>query len=195
MPNSPEAREWHLESYRDYLRLLARAQFPQVLRGAADPSDMVQETLLKAHRNINQFRGQTEAELAVWLRRILRNHLAEALRKVGPSAATHQNCALERSLESSLAQSSASLEAWLLPECASPSEQAMKHEELLRLSAALTELPETQRIAVELKHLHGWTVESISLQMGISKLAVGGLLRRGMKKMRELLEEPPRRRM
>jgi RNA polymerase sigma-70 factor (ECF subfamily) len=36
-----------------------------------DPSDIVQETLLEAHRSLEHFRGQSEADLAGWLRRIL----------------------------------------------------------------------------------------------------------------------------
>ena len=42
---------------------------------------------------------------------------------------------------------------------------------------------------MELKHLHGYTVEAISREMGRSKTAVGGLLRRGMKRLRELMDE------
>jgi len=187
MPENPTTPEWRLESYRDYLRLLAGLQMPPVLRGQVDPSDMVQDTLLKAHQKVDQFRGHTEAELAVWLRRILLNHLTEAMRKLGTTA--HQG---RQALETSLEQSSARLEAWLAADHSSPCEKAIRHEELLRLSQALLQLPPNQRTALELKHLQSWSVEAISRHMGLSKLAVGGLLRRGMKKLRELMEEPRR---
>jgi RNA polymerase sigma-70 factor (ECF subfamily) len=65
----------------------------------------------------------------------------------------------------------------------------IRHEELLLLSQALVQLPENQRTALELKHLQSWSVEAIARQMGLSKVAVGGLLRRGMKKLRQLMEE------
>jgi RNA polymerase sigma-70 factor (ECF subfamily) len=90
--------------------MLARFQLPPVLRAKVDPSDIVQETLFRAHKNIDQFRGHTEAELAIWLRRILLNYLAEALRKLG--TAGHQG-EQERSLEMSGDQPSARLEGWL----------------------------------------------------------------------------------
>jgi RNA polymerase sigma-70 factor (ECF subfamily) len=187
MADKPEACEWPLEDYRDYLRVLARLQLPELVCAEIDPSDLVQETLLRAHRKASQFRGQTPAELAAWLRRILVNRLAEALRKYGAERGhAAQNFSLQRSLE----QSSARLEAWLASDHSSPSEQAIRHEELLRLSAALVELPENQRTAVELKHLQSWSVEAIAGRMGLSKSAVGGLLRRGMRRLRELMEGP-----
>jgi hypothetical protein len=60
-------------------------------------------------------------------------------------------------------------------------------EELVRLTAAIDVLPAEQRIAVELKHLHGCTVEQITRQMGKTHEAVGGLLRRGMRTLRDNL--------
>jgi RNA polymerase sigma-70 factor (ECF subfamily) len=182
MADQANASEWCLERYREYLRLLARVQLDPRLRGKLDPSDIVQQTLLKAHARRTQFRGHSDGELAAWLRQILANNLKDAVRQIAPEIA------LERPLAAAVEESSLRLEAWLAADQSSPSEQAIRHEQLLLLSEALAQLPDDQRTALELHHLHDQPVEAISQQMGRSKSAVGGLLRRGMKKLRELLE-------
>src|SRR5262249_36197066 len=56
------------------------------LCGKLDASDVVQQTLLQAYRGLRQFRGETDADLAAWLRRFLTNCLTDALRKHGRAA-------------------------------------------------------------------------------------------------------------
>jgi RNA polymerase sigma-70 factor (ECF subfamily) len=175
-----------LARYRVYLRLLARLQLDPQLRANLDPSDVVQQTLLKAYEKHDQFRGQTDAELAAWLRTILANTLTDAVRRGQAREGLH------RWFEGSIEQSSSQLELWAAQAArsgSSPSDRLVRHEQLLMLSESLAQLPEDQQRAVELKHLQGYTVEAISREMGRSKTAVGGLLRRGMKRLRELMEE------
>ena len=177
-----------LEAYRDYLRLLAGVQLDPRLRGKLDPSDVVQQTLARAHAKAEQFRGTTEAERAAWLRQILANQLAAAVRR--HLAAGKRDAGRERSLHAAVEDSSARLEALLAAEQTSPSDRAVRHEELRRLAEALAALPEDQRQAVELHHLRGLPVEEVARELGRSESAVGGLLRRGLKRLRELMREP-----
>jgi RNA polymerase sigma-70 factor (ECF subfamily) len=174
-----------MEQHRDYLRLLARLQLDPRLRGVMDPSDVVQQTLLAAHQNFGQFRGRSDAELRAWLRSILANRLALALRTVG----RHEGRG--RSLEAELEKSSVRLEALLATEQSSPSQGAMKAERLLELAAALARLPDDQRTAVELRHLRGLSVPAVAEAMGRSTTSVTGLLYRGGKALREMMGEDP----
>ena len=171
-----------LEEYREYLRLLARPRVGRELRVRVDASDVVQETLLEAHRKQAQFRGTSDAELAGWLRQALAHCIADALRAFGRA---RRDVAQERSLEAALDESSARLGAFLAADQSSPSQRAAQGEQLLQLAEALAELPEDQRLAVEMKHLQACSVAVIAQHMGRSETAVGGLLRRGMKKLRQ----------
>jgi RNA polymerase sigma-70 factor (ECF subfamily) len=184
-PHEHESPDWELAKYRPYLLLLARMNLDQGLQGKLDASDVVQQTLLEAHRKRAQFRGQGEAEMAAWLRQMLAWAIADARRD---HKRAKRDVARERSLEATLHGSSSQLEA-LAAQQSSPSQRAIRHENMLRLAEALLQLPEDQRRAVELKHLQGLSVAEIARLLGRSDTAVGGLLRRGMTRLRELLQE------
>jgi RNA polymerase sigma-70 factor (ECF subfamily) len=164
-----------VENAREYLRLLAQVLWKPGVQRPLDLSAVVQETLLKAHNNMDQFRGNTEEEWRGWLRAILLNVLRREVGNNPPG-------------EVSLAESSSRLEE-VVADHTSPSQRAIRHEQLERLGAALGQLLPDERTAVELKYLHGRTVEFISQQMDRTGDAVGGLLKRGMRKLRLLLHE------
>src|SRR5262249_36124412 len=174
------------EGYRAYLRLLARLQLPPRLQAKMDASDVVQQAILQAHEAQSQFRGTTEAEKLAWLRAILANVLAAAARRFVTAA---REVGRERSLEAELDLSSSRLECLLAADQTSPSQRAVRSEELLRLATALAGLPEDQRRVIELHHLKSLPIAHVATQMGRTRPAVVGLLFRGLKKLRELLRE------
>jgi RNA polymerase sigma-70 factor, ECF subfamily len=179
--------ELAVEKFRTYLLLLARMQIGSKLRAKLDPSDVVQQTLLDAHRQLAQFRGSTPAEMAGWLRGMFAGNLADALRAFSRGK---RDVARERSLEAALDESSARIGAWLQAEQSSPSQKAQRTEDILRLVEALAELPEAQREAVVLHYWQGQTLAEVAAQLGRTSPAVAGLLQRGLKTLRTLLAEP-----
>src|SRR5579872_6225630 len=74
------ARGALLETYRNYLELLARIEIGRRLQTKVDAADLVQETFLEAHRNFGLFRGRSEPEFVSWLRAILATRIADLLR-------------------------------------------------------------------------------------------------------------------
>lgn len=173
-----------VEQYREYLLVLARLHREVLVEVGVDPSDIVQMTLLKAHQSRDQFHGESGREQAAWLRKIMSNTMIDAVRKARPGAGPH-----ERSLEVALGQSSRRLEALLQDRQPPPGAPADRHESLAGLARALSVLPEDQRSAVELRYLQGLSVGEISQRLERSVGSVGGLLQRGLRRLREILQE------
>ena len=177
-----------LERYRRYLLVLARVAIDPRLAGKIDASDIVQQTLIEAHQCRHQFSPRQEGDLAAWLRRILSNNLADALRGL---ARAKRDVARQRSLDEQLAQSSQRLQDWLAAEQSSPSQHAMREERAVMLADALAELPEAQREALILQYWHGWSLAQIAGHLGRTPVAVAGLLKRAMRVLRTRLDDSP----
>ena len=164
--------------FREYLRGIAGAQLGHRHTSRLDPSDIVQQTLLDALEKLHQFRGSSEQECAAWLREIFVHNLADVFRNLNRQCrdVTRERC-------------SARLAEWLesLPEVSV--DQAEKNEELLRLAWALSELPELQHVAVELHHLGGLSLAETAKRLNRTEASVAGLVRRGLIRLRELLDD------
>jgi RNA polymerase sigma-70 factor (ECF subfamily) len=181
--SGPTSEVFSLPRYREYLHSLVRARLEPRLWAKVDPSEVVQDALLKAHQARDQFRGQTEQQLAAWLRKILHNTLLNALRDCGRRVG-YASVSLNEVLESSFGNAANAPADPGLP----PDELASQNEQLVGLAGALERLPEDQRTVLEMKHLHGLSVAEISERTDRTKPSVVGLLYRGTKALRILLD-------
>ena len=171
-----------LERFRSYLRLLAEAHLGSSGWRGIEASDVVQQTLMDAHKD-NE-RGRTDAERIAWLRRLLACNIADAARYAGRAK---RDAGRVRSLEEALANSSVRLESWLAADQSSPSERAERNESVLLLSDALARLPDDNRRALVMRHCQGLSLAEISEALDRTPQAVAGLLKRGLAELRELM--------
>lgn len=181
-----EISESQLTRFRAYLRTLARIQIHGGDHCRMDASDVAQEAILRAWRDRAQFRGQTEGEMASWLRAILAHTIANARRS---SRRIRRDVRLERSIEAQLEDSSDRVTRWVAANIESPSSQVSLSELLQKVEAAMDLLPEAQRRAVELRHWNGLGLKEIASRMGRSPGAVGLLIHRGMEALRQSIRE------
>jgi RNA polymerase sigma-70 factor (ECF subfamily) len=181
---TPDSAASRLERWRPYLQTLARMQIEHKFQAKIDASDIVQQTMLEAHLAQAQFRGGNEEELRGWLRRIMARNLADEMRKFRRDK---RDAGLEQSLQAALTQSSVCLERCLAADDSLPDHRAMRNEQLAQLAEAIESLPDDQRNAVILHHLQRQSAAEIAAAMGRTEVAVAGLLRRGMKQLRERL--------
>jgi RNA polymerase sigma-70 factor (ECF subfamily) len=183
----PGALDRLLDSYRNYLRLLARTGIDAALRAKADPSDLVQEAFLKAAKHFDQFRGATDAKLAGWLRQILARCLTDLVvhyRTKGRRAGR------EQSLDQLLDHSSQAMERILAANGNSPSASAERRDLGVLLSDALAQLSEDHREVIVLHHLEGLGWDEVAERMGRTVGAVRMLWTRALKQLRPLIDEP-----
>lgn len=186
MDNLSPHPERALERFREYLGLLARVQVEPRLQAKIDLSGVIQQTLLEAYQEWVRIQHWSEAQKAAWLRKVLAHNLTDEMRKFATQA---RAVAREKSLEAALDQSSAHLGSWLATDEPSPSQNADRNEQALRLAQALAQLPEAQRDALVLQHWHGWSLAEIGRHLNRTPAAVAGLLHRGLDQLRKHLQD------
>ena len=177
----PEAVGRLLGGYRNYLNMLARIWLHRTFTPMVDQSDMVQDTLLKAHEHLADFRGSTEAELTAWLRRILARTIGNAVRRFG---ATARQLSRERSLEQILQDSSRGVNGLLAASGSSPSRAAQRRELGVVLADALAEMDPDHREVIVLRSLQGCDWTRVAEKMDRSPDAARMLWTRALKQLR-----------
>ena len=174
-----------LESYTKYLMLLARVQVGRRLQGKVDPGDVVQETCLEVHRQIGQFRGNSEAEFLAWLRRILAGQIALVLRRyLGTKG---RDMKLERELAVQLDQSSELLDGGLAASGSTPSQHASRREQAVLLADALSRLSDDYREVIVLRQLEAFSFPEVAKRMERSEDSVQKLWVRALASLRRTL--------
>jgi len=173
------------ERFRDFLSLLARLRVDRRWQGKVDLSGVVQQTLLEAYQSFRELDGGTEAMKAAWLRQALANNLNDEIRKL---TTAKRDIAREKALEVQLAESASRLELLLPAQQSTPSQHAVREERMLAVAGALAALPDKQRQVIELHHLQGQPLAEVAASLGLTKPAVAGLLHRGLKTLRQQLQ-------
>jgi RNA polymerase sigma-70 factor (ECF subfamily) len=174
-----------LESYRNYLRLLAQTWLDTSLGGKCDRSDLVQETLIKANDRFHQFAGRSEGELIAWLRQILAHQLTDVSRRFHGAT---RDVVRERPVAQTLDASSSALDRLLPAMNSSPSEAAERREMSIILADALAEMKEEYRQVIVFRNLEELSWPAIGERMGRSQGAVRMLWTRALKELRPLVE-------
>lgn len=182
------AREQLFGRYQSYLQALARAQLGRHLRGKCEASDVVQMTLLEAHRDFAGFQGQDEPELLAWLRRILAHNLYNEARRF---ATQGRDAGREISLEqvqAGVEHSSLALGKNIPADTPTPSQLAQKRESSVRLADALAQLPTDYQTVLLLRVFEDLSAEEVAERMNRSPGAIRMLQMRALAALRQVLD-------
>ena len=155
--------------YRLILKMLNQPQ---------DAEDILQETFIKAFRNVNKFDGRSK--LSTWLYRIATNEALMLLRRKKP-----QMISIEEpdSQAESIEQEPMQIVDWCcIPEIELLSDEARNH-----LDQAVAQLPATLRAAFLLRDIEGLSTLEAAEVLGISETALKTRLSRARLQLRNEL--------
>lgn len=188
-----QARDGHaealgqlLQSYRSYLRVLAASQISPRLGKRVSASDVVQDTMLAAHRDFSAFRGDTPEQFSAWLRQILSRNLFRAIER--HMKADKRDVRRELSIDSvsqSVDSSNVRIASLLSADQSTPSRIVSRDEQTRRLVDLLDKLPEHYRQVIMLRNFNALPFEQVAQQMDRTPTAVRLLWLRALKKLRE----------
>lgn len=144
--------------------------------GGAESEDLIQDTFLRAFRNLTSFRAE-RASFRTWLYRIAFNACLDSMRR-RKTRRTHME-------EFYLLDSEQISGHFASPESLAETEQRRK---ILR--AALTHLPSRQRMSLILKHFNGLSIREIAQIMKCTEGTVKRHLYRAVQRLRREIARP-----
>lgn len=169
------------QACRSYLDVVARGKMRTWLRAKVDSSDLVQQTMLEAHRDFERFQGRTTGEWLAWLRRILNHNAADfARRYVGTEKrALHREVRLAGRADESEQQGGFEPAAG----GASPSQMLVEADIQAQMAAALERLAPDHQEVIFLRNFERLPFDQVASRMGRTRPAVQMLWMRAIKKL------------
>jgi RNA polymerase sigma-70 factor (ECF subfamily) len=168
------------ERYQRRLAVLVRYKLGEEWRSKLDIDDLVQETMMRAYRDLDSFTYRSPGSFLHWLSAIADHTIADAVRYQG-RARRHATAMLRFRSESNP----------LGPEpvdSLTPSRVFARAERLEALLRKMDELPEQYREVLLLSKIEGLTTEEISERLQKPREAVSLLVFRAVRRLRELME-------
>jgi RNA polymerase sigma-70 factor (ECF subfamily) len=171
---------------RGYLQMVAHAQVDDWMRAKVDSSDLVQQTLLEAHRDFARFEGRTTAEWLAWLKRIMAHNAADAVRHYRGTA--KRQARRELSLDQH-ADEDGNGRIDPAADDPTPSQEFLVRDTELRVAAALAQLTDDHRRVIVLRNLQRLPFDEVAQRLGRTRPAAQMLWMRAVKKLQEQLAE------
>ncbi len=182
------AREDLFQRCRQYVHLLARTQVETWMRAKVDASDLVQQTLLEAHRGFQEFRGESEGEWLAWLRIILTHNAQDFVRRYRQTDKRAVN--REVSLDAPFPGLSGSFRREPMDrDDQTPSQLLSRQEQEIALANAIGQLSADHQEVIVLRNLQRLPFEEVATRMNRSRPATQMLWMRAIKRLEELLRE------
>jgi len=176
------ARDELFTKCRNYVALVARTQVESWMRTKVDASDLVQQTLLEAHRGFDDFRGRTEAEWLAWLRKILNHNAHDFIRRYKTDK---RHIGREVRMQGTSPGQSGSFFHDPPGAEGTPSQIVAQREREIELADAIAHLTDDHREVIILRNLQRLPFDEIARRMDRSRPAVQMLWMRAIRKLQQ----------
>ena len=173
------ARDGNSEAFRALVERHSRAVYRLAHRMTGNPSDaedVVQETFLKAYRQLGRF--ESRANFGTWLHRIAVNCSIDLIRSRPHREAAHDAADLEE-IGTPGTQDTTQR---------TPERLMLSTEVQDRITEAMSTLSQRERAAFVLRHFEGHSIDDISRSLGLKANATKHSIFRAVRKMRAALE-------
>ncbi len=175
-----------LSLYRNYLLVLATTQFDRRLRRRLNPSDLVQDAMLAAHRDFKQFNGQGERQFLAWLRQILINCLHRAVETHLKTKMRDMRCEISLDqVNAALDRSAVNLADILADDAPSPSAPLHAKERAVDVANQLAQLRPRYREVIIMRNLQGLSFDEIAERLDRNPGAVRMLWLRAIGRLKQ----------
>ncbi len=182
------ARQQLLGRHRDRLRRMVACHLDPRLSARIDPSDVVQEALAAAARELSDYLRERPLPFYPWLRRLAWERLVKLHRR--HLHARRRSVTSEEPGALALPDSSVvELARKLVASSTSPSEQLIRQELQERVRAALALLGERDREVLLMRYVEGLSTRETAASLGISEGAVKMRHLRALDALHRLLGE------
>ncbi|MBA3885539.1 MAG: sigma-70 family RNA polymerase sigma factor [Acidobacteria bacterium] len=174
------ARDGDSEAFRMLVERHSRAVFRlahHMTGSAQDADDVVQETFLKAYRQLGRF--ESRANFGTWLHRIAVNCSIDLIRSRRHRETGHETADLELLGADVDVRDMTGV---------SPERLMLSTEVQERVNAAMAVLSGMERAAFSLRHFEGRSIDEISALLGLRANAAKHSIFRAVRKMRTALE-------
>ena len=183
-----QARNHLLERHRHRLRTMIAVRLDRRLQSRVDPSDVVQDVLQEAARNLDSYLKERPLPFVAWLREMAWKRLVDLRRR--HIDAGRRSVLKEQHFDLGISDESAvALADLLVASGSSPSKNLLDQELRVRVAAALEDLPPLDREVLILRYLERLDVSETAQALGITKGAASTRHTRALNRLRELLDD------
>jgi RNA polymerase sigma-70 factor, ECF subfamily len=179
------------QRHRDRLRRMVELRMDARLQGRIDASDVLQDGFLDLAKRVDSYLRDPSLPVFLWLRLVVSDRLAMVHRR--HLGARMRDAAQEVSLyrDPMPQASSAALASMLLGRLTTPSNAAIRAEQILQVQEAVNSLDPIDREVVALRHFEQLSRAETAVVLGVTEEAGAKRYIRALKKLKTILAAMP----